>query len=323
MRTRSLGQSQSMARGPGIRRRLAADWRALAAQQGGLLARRQLIGLGHPSHFVDDQVAAERWQLVSDVVVCTTTGPLAREQLMWAGVLHAGPGSAIGGLTALERRGLKNWHRDQITVYLAKSHNLEPLAGVRFVETRRPVGLFATGPLPTWRTEPSALLFAGYQRSRGTALGLLSAVVQQGLTTADRMLVEIERMRPLRWAKPFKSALAAIGDGAHSLAELRVDRMCRTHGLPPPERQTPRMDASGRRRYVDAEWRLMDGRIVVLEIDGAFHMQVEHWERDITRERDLVATGAIVLRCSARELEDEPHRVASSLAAVGVGQSSA
>jgi very-short-patch-repair endonuclease len=67
----------------------------------------------------------------------------------------------------------------------------------------------------------------------------------------------------------------------------------------------------------------MDGRIVVLEIDGAFHMQVEHWERDITRERDLVATGAIVLRCTARELEDEPHRVAASLAAVGVGQSSA
>lgn len=312
-----------MARRPRVHRRLAEDWRALAAQQGGLLARRQLIQLGHPSHLVDYQVAAERWQRVSDVVVCTTTGTLTREQLMWAGVLQAGPGSAIGGLTALERRGLKNWHRDEITVLLTKSHNLEPLAGVRFVETRRPVGLYATGALPTWRTEPAALLFAGYQRSRSTALGLLSAVVQQGLSTADRLLIEIERMRPLRWAKPFKSVLALVGDGAHSLAEMRVDRMCRAHGLPLPDRQTPRIDASGRLRYVDAQWRLPDGRIVFLEIDGAFHMDVQHWENDITRERDLVATGAIVLRCTARELEDESHRVAASLRAVGVGQSSA
>jgi hypothetical protein len=308
---------------PRIDRRHAADWRDLAARQCGLLARRQLIQLGHPSHFVDDQVAAGRWQLVSDLVVCTTTGTLTRDQLMWAGVLHAGPGSAIGGLTALERRGLKNWHRDDITVLLSKSHNLEPLEGVRFVETRRPVGLYATGDPPTWRTEPATLLFAAYQRSRNTALGLLSAVVQQGLTTTDRLLAEIERMRPLRWAKPFKSALALVGEGAHSLAEMRVDRMCRAHGLPLPDLQTPRIDAAGRHRYVDAEWRLADGRLVFLEIDGGFHMEVEHWENDITRERDLVATGAIVLRCTARELEDESHRVAASLRAVGVGQSSA
>ena len=109
--------------------------------------------------------AAGRWQFISDVVICTTTGRLTREQLMWAGVLHAGPGSAVGGLTALERRGLKNWHRDEITVLLPKSHNLEPLPGVRFVEHRRPVGLYATGALPTWRVEPAALLFAGYVAS--------------------------------------------------------------------------------------------------------------------------------------------------------------
>jgi hypothetical protein len=85
-------------------------------------------------------------------------------------VLHAGPGRAIGGLSALERRGLAHWHREEITVLLAKPHNLAPLAGVRFVGTRRPVGLFATGPLPTWRTEPAALLVAGSGRGRDAPL---------------------------------------------------------------------------------------------------------------------------------------------------------
>jgi hypothetical protein len=306
-----------------VRRRYAEDWSELAGQQMGLLARRQLIALEHPTHFVDDQIAAGRWQLVSEVVVCTTTGVLTREQLMWAGVLQAGPGSAVGGLTALERRGLKHWHRDEITVLLAKSHNLEPLAGVRFVETRRPVGLYATGDLPTWRVEPAALLFAGYQRSTRTALGLLAAVVQQGLTTPERLLTEIERMQPLRWAKKFKRALGAIEDGSHSLAELRVVRMCHAHGLPLPDQQTKRLDASGRVRYTDAEWRLPSGRVVILEVDGGFHMETEHWEDDIVRERDLVTTGAIVLRCTDRELDEEAHHVAASLRAVGIGESSA
>src|SRR5262245_60905116 len=195
-----------------MERRMARDWRTLAGEQCGLLARRQLVALGHPAPFVDDQVAAERWQLVSDVVICTTTGTLTREQLMWAGVLHAGPGSTIGGLTALERRGLTGWHREEITVLLAKSHNLQPLPGVCFRETRRPVGLNATGALPTWRTAPAALHFAAYTRSLRTGLGLLSAVVQQRLATPDRLLAEIDRMQPLRRARRFKQTLGTIAD---------------------------------------------------------------------------------------------------------------
>jgi hypothetical protein len=303
--------------------RRSRSWRDLAHRQAGLVARRQLLRLGYGDHYADSQIAAERWQLVSDVVICTTTGALTREQLMWVGVLHAGHGSAIGGLTALERRGLQNWHREEITVLLAKSHNLEPVTGVRFVQTRRPVGLYATGSPPTWRPEPAALLFAGYQRSRRTADGLLAAVVQQRLTTPERLLSEIEQMRPLRWAKPFKRTLGMISAGAHSLAEMRVVRMCREHGLPLPDQQSPRRDSSGRLRYCDAAWRVRGGRFVILEIDGGFHMEVEHWELDIARERDLVTTGAIVLRCTARELDEEPHRIAASLRCVGVGGSSA
>jgi hypothetical protein len=303
--------------------RRSTRWRQLAATQAGLVARRQLVRLGYSDHYADSQIEAERWRLVSDVVVCTTTGSLTREQLMWAGVLHAGPGSAIGGLTALERRGLKHWHRDEITVLLRKSHNLQPLEGVRFVETRRPVGLYATGDLPTWRVEPAALLFAGYTASSRTALGLISAVVQQRLTTPERLLTEIDRMQPLRRARRFKATLGLIAGGSHSLAEQRVVRMCVDHRLPVPDRQTRRLDAGGRLRYTDAEWRLPGRKVLMLEVDGGFHMDVEHWEGDISRERDLVATGVVVLRCTDRELTDEPEKVAASLRSVGLGESSA
>jgi hypothetical protein len=99
--------------------------------------------------------------------------------------------------------------------------------------------------------------------------------------------------------------------------------MCQEHHLPLPLQQVPRRDSSGRLRHSDALWPLASGQVVILETDGAFHREVEQWEGDIARERDLVTTGAIVLRCTARELDDEAHRVAASLRAVGVGGSQA
>jgi very-short-patch-repair endonuclease len=130
-------------------------------------------------------------------------------------------------------------------------------------------------------------------------------------------------MHPLRRSKVFRITLEGVAEGVHSLAELAVGRMCLNEGLPMPDRQVRRRDALGRLRFTDAQWRLPDGRSVVLEVDGAFHMEVSHWEADIARERDLVTTGVVVLRCTDREVNEEPGRIAASLRAVGVGRSSA
>ena len=289
-----------------------------------MVSRAQLGRLGFTKDTVNTHLRAERWQRVSSTVLATTTGPLGRSQLMWAGVLHAGPDSAIGGLTALEVHGLRNWHRDAICVLVAKSHNLEPLPGVEFVETRRDIDTYRTsGRLPVWRVEPAALLFAAYEPVTRTAYGLLSAVVQQRLTDPARLEHQLGRMRPLRRARAFRRVLVEIDGGAQSLAELDVNRMCRRHGLPRPRRQVRRRDSSGRWRYTDAEWRLPDGRVVILEVDGAFHMDVTSWTDDIERERGLVGTGVIVLRCTSTELRDDDARVVRDLRRVGIDRSSA
>ena len=295
-------------------------WLPVAAAQAGLITRRQLRSLGLSHDYVDTQLDAGRWQEISSVVLGTTTGRLARDQLMWAGVLHAGPRSAVGGLTALERHGLGRWHRDTITVLVEKSHNLEPIEGIRFVETRRPIQLLTSPrPLPTWRVEPAALLWAAYQPGVRTAYGLLAACVQQGLTTPARLDSWIVRMRPLRRARLFRRLLGELAAGTQSATERDVITLCDSSGLPRPHRQTQRRDSAGRLRYTDAEWRLADGRVVVLEVDGGFHMHVEHWSADIERERQLVATGVIVVRCTAIELREHPERIARDLARLGVG----
>ena len=306
-------------------RNLPITWAALANAQADLLTRAQLNALGHDKGFVRTQLRAGRWQEVTSTVIATTTGLLHRDQRMWAGVLQGGREAAVANLTALEVHGLKHWPRDAITVAVPKSHGIEPLAGVRFIETRRPLTRFVTtrAGLPVWQVEPSALLFAAYEPVTRTAYGLLNAVVQQRLTSPDDLERWIGRMRPLRRAKPFRRLLAEMAGGVQSVAELDVSRMCRRHNLPMPDRQVRRRDATGRVRYTDAEWRLSNGQVVILEVDGAFHMEVGHWADDIERERALVAQGAILLRCTAMELREDDSTIAAHLKRVGVAESSA
>ena len=105
-------------------------------------------------------------------VVSTTTGPPTWEQRVWTAVLHAGDGAIAGGLTALEWRGLRNWHRDEITVLIDDELSFEAVAGVRFFRSRRPIPVLRDrfSELPISRVEPAALLFAAERgRNRGGA----------------------------------------------------------------------------------------------------------------------------------------------------------
>jgi hypothetical protein len=292
----------------------------LAAHQDGLLARAQLRQLGFDADRVRSQITAQRWALRSPTVISTFTGQLTREQLCWLGVLHAGGPSLVGGYTALERHGLRHWPREHVTILIDDDARPEPVAGIRFLRTRRPLDRWRSlrAELPVARVEPAALLTAGYESNRRTAQGLLAAVVQQGLTTPADLMAELPRMRPLRWSRLLRAALTDIGEGAGSVAEIDVRRMCRRFGLPPPRRQVRRRDSAGRRRFTDCEWRLPDGSLLVLEVDGAFHMDAEHWEEDLARQRRLSGPGRTIVRCTARELRDEPEAVAADLQALGL-----
>ena len=299
--------------------------RRLLARQAGVVARRQLLPHGIDSDDVRNQVRARRWTLVTPRVVSTTTGRLDREQREWVAVLHAGPRSVLGGLTSAEHLGLDGWHRDIITVWVDDELSFEPVDGVRFFRTRRPFDLLRHpgGALPVARIEPSVLLHAGYVASPREAHGLLAATVQQGLSTPTRLVGWIDQLRPLRRAKEFRATLSDIDGGSHSAAELDVLRLCRRAGIPLPERQVSRTDAAGRARWTDCEWRLGDGRTLVLEVDGGHHMEARQWAEDKRRHRRLVGPGRLVVSCTTYELRHEREALVTDLLALGLSQSCA
>lgn len=303
-------------------RSVGNQWQALAAAQQGILARRQLRALGVDSDTVRNRIAADRWVARSRMVVSTFTGPLDFGQRLWLGVLHAGGDSLVGGLTAAAVQGLRRWEREEVTVLVPEDLKLEPLAGNAFVRTRRSLLAMRdrTRDLPVCRIEPAVLLYAAYTHSARTAHGVLAATVQQRLTTVARLGSWIDRMSPLRRAGRFRDTLSDFEGGAQSMSEVDMAALCRECGLPAPRRQSRRRDSSGRIRFTDCEWLLPGGIILVLEIDGAFHMETEHWEDDIVRQRGLVAPNRMVVRCTGRELRDEPYLVLRDLERLGVGR---
>lgn len=298
-----------------------ARWRRVAASQAGLITRRQLVAAGISRWTVADRVAAERWQNLAPTVVGTFTGELTEKQRRWLALLHAGDDALLSGLTAAEEAGLRNWKRAEVHVLVPySSGKVSSLEGVTYSRTRRSlIDMRRPGARPPrCKLEPAILMFAASDRSTRTAQGVLAASVQQGLTTPTQLMDWIDRLAPLKRATTLRRALKDIEGGVQSVGEQDVRRMCRRFGLPTPLRQARRRDSSGRSRFTDCEWRLASGHAIVLEVDGAFHMAVEHWEDDIARQRALSALDRTIVRCTARELRDTPERVARDLKLLGI-----
>lgn len=307
---------------PGIREGTSMEEavRRLVAAQHGMVARRQLTAHGVDHYKVRNQIAAQRWVERTPRVISTFTGEMTRDQQLWLAVLHAGPRSMLGGLTAAEVHGLTGWERDDVTVLVDDVLSFEPVDGVHFFRSRRPFDvLMSNRPgIPRCRLEPAILLWAGYDAHVRPAHGIIAATVQQRLTTAERLVEWVDLLRPLRRAKAFKRTIGDIGGGAQSGAELDVRRMCRRFSMRLPDRQRMRADRAGKRRWTDCEWDLPDGTTLVLEVDGAFHIEVRQQGEDFKRARRITTRNRIVVRCSAYELRHETEDVAVDLIALGV-----
>lgn len=295
------------------------SWRTLSGRQCGVVSLAQLRDLGITRAEVRHHLRMERWSQRTSSVLSTTTGPLSWDQRLWVAALHGGPSALIGGLTAGAVHGLRNWERAEVTVLVDDELSFEPLEGVRFFRSRRPLGAMrAPTELPLCRIEPALLLFAGYERNRRAAHGCLAAAVQQRLTTPSDLSYWIEWLRPLRRSREFRALMADLHGGAQSMAEVDVRNACRKHGLAAPTAQRRRRDRSGRLRFTDCEWQLPGGRTLVLEVDGAFHDDVMQAADDKSRARKLSATDRIVVACSAFELRYHSASVVEDLIALGV-----
>lgn len=288
----------------------AATVRELAATQAGVVRADQLLGYGVSHATIRSNLAAGRWRRLSRGVIALHNGPLTTEQVTWFAVLDGGDDCVLAGLTALHDYGLQGFPMPRLQ--LAVPIGGRPGRHELYVRRRsRRLDAAAVHPArrPRAMRREVALVDALEHVTlplRGCAL--LAAVVQQRLLPASSVarLLMAERTLPRRAL--YDGVVRDIEGGSHSLLEIDFVRLARRAGLPLPSRQSVRLDRSGRRRYLDADFDKF-----AVEVDGAVHLKPLTWWDDMFRQNSIVLTGKPVLRFASVAVRLEPDQVVAQL----------
>jgi very-short-patch-repair endonuclease len=227
-------------------------------------------------------------------------------QRLWLAVLWAGPGGVLAGLTAATLDGLEGFsggegsaNQIHLLVPARRSVRKEPPGLPVTVHYSRLLGPDDIHPLREprrTRVARSLVDAAAWMGSDRGAQAVLAAGVQQRLTRiGDLMAVVAGNQRRPRRAM-IKATLDDIAGGAQALSELDFARLVRRGRLPGPDRQAPRRDAAGRRRWLDAVWE--EARLIV-EVDGIHHLDADQYWADMDRDNDFILDGYRILRFPA------------------------
>ena len=273
--------------------------RTLAAEQDSVVSRQQLTELGLHRAAIRRRLGKE-WQEVGPHVVVLHNGPLSRRQQWWAGILHAGPGSALGHLTALEADGLKSFSAEQVCVVARHGRGRRHLDtdAVRIRVYERTVlepSIPATGwpprTTPDWSTVDAASAAVSDRQCRA----IIAVAVQQRLVLPAALQRVAEPELTMKRRKLILETIADVEGGSHSLPELEWLRGIRLFRFPEPSRQSLVQRPNGR-YFLDSRF---DRWRVAVEINGVQHAELLASEADAERRLNLSAGGLLVVDLSS------------------------
>jgi very-short-patch-repair endonuclease len=209
-------------------------------------------------------------------------------------VFEAGPRAFLDGASALIAAGLTKFEVDRIRVSVPRGARVRRGRGLDIRQTRRwsPSDLAVGTGVPRTRPEVAAVRGALWARSDAQATLLVTMAVQQGLTTAEALGIELLRVRRDRRRALLHAVVIDLLEGVRSLGERDFAHECRRRGLPAPSRQAVRRGPRGT-TYLDAMWE--EWRVVV-EVDGIHHAWAQNVVGDALRQNDLTLRDARVLR---------------------------
>jgi very-short-patch-repair endonuclease len=298
----------------------ADDFEWLLFEQAGVITTQQAFGfLGRAA--VRTNLAQQRWRRICQGVLLSENGRLWRDQQLWVAVLAAGDGARLSGASAATLSGVRGIRLEPIDVLVPASRN----------RTGRLAGL--PSDMPEVRVHRTTILPAGHQRRSRPPCTTVARAVVDGASWASsdhearvivmnacqqrhvkpsslrRVLADMPRVRRRQL---IRTTVADIEGGAESLSEVDLVSLCRRFRLPRPVQQVARIDADGRRRFLDAYW--PEARLHV-EVDGAHHVAFGQWAADMHRQNQVWVRGDRILRFPAYVVRSKPAEVAAQLRA--------
>lgn len=288
----------------------------------GIATRTQLLAAGITLGALRAHLEARRWRALNERVICLHNGPLTAAQQRWAVFLSAAQPAAMCGRTAMTMWGVVGLDDSVVHVLVRRGARVLPVPGVDVaVHESRRFGLadVVHGRAPQLTSlARSTVDAASWCVSARDAARVLVAPVQQRFELAANLLRALEVAGRVRHRQMLLSLCQDLVGGAQALSEVEFLAFCRRHGLPRPELQV-RLDSVGRRRYLDAMFRLAVGRVVRVEIDGGVHLSLTTRWLDTMKDNDAALAGQVVLRFPSVALYlDDPRAVQQLRRALGL-----
>ena len=299
-------------------------WRALLAQQHGIITRRQALEHGVTLGEIRANVAARRWQRLSYGVIATFTGPLTRDAQEWAAVLACWPAAL-----SHESAGVR-WRMSRpptvgapmhVTVRYGASADGHPGVVAHRSRAFEHITAPSDGGPPVVAAVHTALDLATTAPTARAAMSVLHRAALAGRVSGRELLGAMEVRRPRRYRNALHDAAMLMVQGVMSALEstyaLDVED---PHGLPHGLRQAP-VVVDGTVLFEDILYSAPAGELIV-RLDGwRFHSDRRVAHRDRRRGNAAQLAGRARLAYGPEEVEGDPcataREVATALEALG------
>ncbi len=296
-----------------MRARTAIDVQiaGLAAQQHGVVARRQLLALGVSSGAIGRRIEQRRLIPLHRGVYAVGHAALRRDGY-WKAATLASPNVALVGRSAGAFWGLRPWsgvHQLAVASASGREPREDDSLEIRRWPGLRPHEMTLERGIPVTTVARTHLDLAVVLRTHE-----LRRVVERADQSELFDLGAVERVLADHPGEPGTPALRALlCDFRHagltltrSELEALMLQLCLDHGLPRPQINTFRNG-----RELDFRW---PAARLVVETDGwGTHKTRRAFEEDRARDRRLAVEGWRVIRVTHRQLRDDPAGIAADL----------
>jgi predicted transcriptional regulator of viral defense system len=287
---------------------------ALAGGQHGLVARRQLVGLGIGRGAIEHRLRCGRLHRVQRGVYAVGHRVLSAEGRWLAAVLACGPAAVLSHRSAAALWAIRPSASPAIEVTVQRCELAA--AGVRLHHARLPPdevtrldGIPVT-TLARTQLDLAAVLGPGGLRRAFHEAEVLRLFDGREL---ERLLRRHPRARGRRLVLGVLAELQAGAAVSRRELEARTLALAERAGLPSPETNL-HVEAAGNLYEADLAW---PERRLIAELDGhATHATRTRFETDRLRDRKLATAGWQTIRITWRQLERDPAGLEQDLRAL-------
>jgi very-short-patch-repair endonuclease len=289
-------------------------WDEVAARQGGVVSRRQLLAAGQSKSAVTR--LTDRGQLgpMLQGVFLVRGAPTTRLALIWAAVL--GTEGVVGFESAAHLWRQLDDPPDRVHIcvdHVVRSHTpswmvLHRVVLPSWARTYR-------GSLPVTSRSWTVLDLVAVARRETEATRLLDRGLQQKWVSPHDIDERLAGAKGRIGNRRLRRLREQLGDGAQAASERRLHTILREGGL---AGWMPNFAVSlfeDRVAVVDVafpDWKL------AIEVDGwAYHHDVDRFRRDRQRQNSLVSLGWTVLRFTWADLTQRPGYVLATVRELG------